>query len=447
MLIHKRIRLSLQQSIALGFMMIILLGTVLLMLPLSNRSGEALRFSDALFTATSATCVTGLVIFDTYTQFTQFGQLVILSLIQIGGLGFMSVSIFILIIMGKKINIMERRMLMESISTLQIGGAVRLVKRVLFITIVCELLGALLLSLRFIPRMGLTRGIYFGIFHAVSAFCNAGFDLMGFLKPYDSLTSFSGDITVNLVVISLIISGGMGFIVWDDVINNGLRFRHYKLHTKIVLSVTLVLLLLSTALFYFLEKEHAFAEMPTGERILAALFQAVTPRTAGFSTVNPSSFSEVGIVSTMLLMFIGASPGSTGGGVKTSTFLVILLSVISYVRNRNDLNIYGRRLEESLIRRAFSSITVYLMLVVTGVIFILLSQNLPFEHVLFEAFSAIGTVGLSLGVTEELNTYSRFVIILLMFIGRIGSLSLAMALAERMNQNVLRNIPEKISIG
>ena len=447
MLIIKKVRLSLQQSIALGFFLIILLGAVLLMLPLSNRSGEALRFADALFTATSATCVTGLVIFDTYTQFTQFGQLVILTLIQIGGLGFMSVSIFFLIIMGRKINIMERRLLMESISTPQIGGAVRLVKRVLFITIACELLGAILLSLRFIPRMGLTRGVYFGVFHAVSAFCNAGFDLMGFLKPYGSLASFRGDFTVNLVVMLLIISGGIGFIVWDDVINNGLRFRRYKLHTKIVLSVTLVLLLLSAALFYFLEKDHAFAEMPPGERILAALFQAVTPRTAGFSTVSTASLSEVGIVSTMLLMFIGASPGSTGGGVKTSTFLVILLSVISYVRNRNDLNIYGRRLEESLVRRAFSSITMYLMLVVSGVIFILLSQNLPFEKVLFEAFSAIGTVGLSLGVTQELNTSSRFVMILLMFIGRIGSLSLAMALAERKHQNVLRSIPEKISIG
>ena len=248
MLIIKKVRLSLQQSIALGFFLIILLGAVLLMLPLSNRAGETLRFADALFTATSATCVTGLVIFDTYTQFTQFGQLVILTLIQIGGLGFMSVSIFFLIIMGRKINIMERRLLMESISTPQIGGAVRLVKRVLFITIACELLGAFLLSLRFIPRMGLTRGVYFGVFHAVSAFCNAGFDLMGFLKPYGSLASFRGDITVNLVVMLLIISGGIGFIVWDDVINNGLRFRRYKLHTKIVLSVTLVLLLLSAAL-------------------------------------------------------------------------------------------------------------------------------------------------------------------------------------------------------
>ncbi|NLO15599.1 MAG: Trk family potassium uptake protein [Clostridiales bacterium] len=447
MLIFKKVRLSLQQSIALGFLLIILLGTALLSLPISNRSAQALSFADALFTATSATCVTGLVIFDTYTQFTQFGQLVILLLIQIGGLGFMSVSIFFLMVVGRKISIKERSLLMESINTPQIGGAVKLVKRVLFITVILEFAGALLLSLRFIPRVGTTRGIYFGIFHAVSAFCNAGFDLMGSFKPYGSLAPFSGDLIVNLVVVLLIISGGIGFIVWDDLMNNGLRIHRYKLHTKVVLSVTPVLIILSAVLFYFLEKDHAFAEMPVGERLLAALFQAVTPRTAGFSTVNTSGLSEVGIVMTMVLMFIGASPGSTGGGVKTSTFLVILLSVISYIRNRNDLNIYGRRLEDSLVRRAFSSITVYLMLVVSGVILILLNQNLPFEKVLFEAFSAIGTVGLSLGVTRELNTYSRFVIILLMFIGRIGSLSLAMALAERKHQNVLRNISERISIG
>lgn len=447
MLIFRKMRLSLQQSIALGFLLIIFLGTALLMLPISSRDGQALAFSDALFTATSATCVTGLVIFDTYTQFTQFGQLVIITLIQIGGLGFMSVSIFFLIIMGRKINIKERSLLMESISTPQIGGAVRLVKRVLLVTAVFELLGAFLLSLRFIPVMGAARGVYFGVFHAVSAFCNAGFDLMGSLKPYGSLSPFSGDAAVNLIIISLIISGGIGFVVWDDLMKNGLRVHRYKLHTKIVLSVTSVLVVLSTALFYILEKDHAFANMPAGERLLAALFQAVTPRTAGFSTVTTSSLSEVGTVLTMVLMFIGASPGSTGGGVKTSTFLVILLSVISYIRNRNDLNIYGRRLEDSLVRRAFSSITVYLMLVVSGVIFILLSQNLPLEKVLFEAFSAVGTVGLSLGITRELNTYSRIVIVLLMYTGRIGSLSLAMALAERKHQNVLRNIPEKISIG
>ena len=253
MLIFKKVRLSLQQSIALGFLLIILLGTALLSLPISNRSAQALSFADALFTATSATCVTGLVIFDTYSQFTQFGQLVILLLIQIGGLGVMSVSIFFLMVVGRKISIKERSLLMESINTPQIGGAVKLVKRVLFITVILEFAGALLLSLRFIPRVGTTRGIYFGIFHAVSAFCNAGFDLMGSFKPYGSLAPFSGDLIVNLVVVLLIISGGIGFIVWDDLMNNGLRIHRYKLHTKVVLSVTPVLIILSAVLFYFLE--------------------------------------------------------------------------------------------------------------------------------------------------------------------------------------------------
>lgn len=447
MIRFKGLRLSLQQSIALGFFSIILVGAILLGLPAANRDRQALGIIDALFTATSATCVTGLVIYDTYTQFSLFGQIVILVLIQIGGLGFITVSMFFLLIIGRKINIRGRSLLMESVNKPHIGGVVRLVKRILFITLVLELLGAVLLYIRFAPSMGTSKGAYFGVFHAVSAFCNAGFDLMGTIEPYTSLAPFRGDMTVNLVVVLLIILGGIGFIVWDDVLDHGFRLSHYRLHTKIVLSTTLALIVVSMGIYYLLEGDAELADIPQGERFLATLFQAVTPRTAGFSTLNAANLSQGSMLFTMFLMFIGASPGSTGGGVKTSTFVVILLSVVSYTRGRSDVGVFNRRLDDRLVRRAFNIITVYLLLAITGTLLILVNQNLTFSKVAFETISAIGTVGLSMGITNELTPFSRVVIILLMYAGRVGSLSLVMAIGEKKQQNGLRSVVENISIG
>ena len=447
MFILGKIRFSLQQIIAFGFALIILTGGLLLTLPAASKTGNTISFLDALFTAASATCVTGLVVKDTFVQFTPFGQAIILALIQVGGLGFISIMIFFLFAAGKKINLKERSLLMEANNTFHIGGAVKYVKRVLIATAFFEFTGALLLSLRFIPRFGILKGAWFSVFHSISAFCNAGFDLMGETVPYISLTEYRGDPLVVLTISLLIVCGGLGFIVWDDLAKHRLRFARYALHTKIVLSVTAILVAAGTGLFLVLENQHTLAGLPFGEKLLSALFQSITPRTAGYNTIDQAHLSEGGSLLTLLLMFIGASPGSTGGGIKTSTFTVIILAAIAYARNCHDINIYGRRLEDGIVSRAFSSVAIYLTTLVAGVMVIFLNQNLPFMDVFFEAFSAIGTVGLSTGITRELSSLSRVAIILLMYAGRVGSLTLAFALSVGKHPAAVRNPQEKIAIG
>lgn len=439
--------LSLTQSIAVGFALLILLGTLLLMLPAASRDGASIPPLSALFTATSATCVTGLVVYDTYSQFTLFGQIVILTLIQIGGLGFMTVAIFISMILGKRIGLKERTLLSESINSPQLGGVVRLVKRALIGTAIFELSGAALLSIRFVPRFGWGEGLYFGLFHAISSFCNAGFDLMGKVEPFSSLTAFRGDVLVNLVVCFLITVGGIGFVVWNDVAVNRHHVSRYRLHTRIVLLVTLLLTGAGALLFFILERDHAFAGMSFGERALAALFQSVTPRTAGYNTVEMADLSEGGAFLTLLYMLVGASPGSTGGGIKTTTLMVLALSVTAYARNNEDLNIFRRRIPPAVVRKAYCSATSYLLLLLTGAFLLLLAQSFPLRDALFECFSAMGTVGLSTGITRSLNGFSRLVIILLMYAGRVGTLSVALAVAERKHPANLRNPEEKITIG
>ncbi len=434
------------QIITMGFALLIIVGAVLLSLPISNRNGEGIPFINAVFTSASATCVTGLVVYDTYMQFTFFGQLVILSLLQIGGLGFMTIIVLFSLILGKHIGLYERSLLMESISTLQIGGIIRLVKRVLIGTAIIEFIGACLLTIRFIPMFGLAKGIWFSIFHSVSAFCNAGFDLMGTIEPFSSLVSFSGDIIVNVTIISLIIIGGIGFIVWDDIAEKKWHFKKYRLHTKIMLSYTFLLILLSAVVFFFIETDKAFAGMGAVEKILASLFHSVTPRTAGFNTVPLADISEAGSLITIILMFIGAGSGSTGGGIKVTTFVVILLSVASYARRRIDLNIFNRRLEDGCIKRAASSIGLYLIICMFGV-FVLSGQGFGLKDSLFEAFSAIGTVGLSTGITSSLPTLSRIVVIILMYSGRVGSLSVVMAVTEHNDKVAIKNMSERIVIG
>lgn len=434
------------QIITMGFALLIIVGAVLLSLPISNRNGEGIPFINAVFTSASATCVTGLVVYDTYMQFTFFGQLVILSLLQIGGLGFMTIIVLFSLILGKHIGLYERSLLMESISTLQIGGIIRLVKRVLIGTAIIEFIGACLLTIRFIPMFGLAKGIWFSIFHSVSAFCNAGFDLMGTIEPFSSLVSFSGDIIVNVTIISLIIIGGIGFIVWDDIAEKKWHFKKYRLHTKIMLSYTFLLILLSAVVFFFIETDKAFAGMGAVEKILASLFHSVTPRTAGFNTVPIADISEASSLITIILMFIGAGSGSTGGGIKVTTFVVILLSVASYARRRIDLNIFNRRLEDGCIKRAASSIGLYLIICMFGV-FVLSGQGFGLKDSLFEAFSAIGTVGLSTGITSSLPTLSRIVVIILMYSGRVGSLSVVMAVTEHNDKVAIKNMSERIVIG
>lgn len=443
----KKPNFTYSQISAISFMSIILIGALLLTLPISSRSGEATPFIDALFTSASATCVTGLVVYDTYTHFSLFGQIVILSLIQIGGLGFMIIATLFSLMLKRKIGLKERGMLQESVSTVHIGGIVRLTKHILFGTVIFEAIGAIILALRFYPDMGLKQGLYNGVFHSISAFCNAGFDLMGRFEPSSSLTLYSGDIVVNLVIMSLIVVGGVGFLVWEDIFTNKLKFCKYRLHTKIVLVVTATLIIVPAIIFYSIERTNSFAGMGTTESWLASFFQSVTPRTAGFNTVNIAELSEGSILLTIILMVIGGSPGSTAGGVKTTSFAVIILSLIASIRHTEDINVFNRRLERDVIKKAYDVITIYFMCCALAVLLICALQPFGLKEVFFEVVSALSTVGMSTGITPDLNSLSKFIITLLMFFGRVGSLSVALVFSEKKEYIPIRKPVEKISIG
>ena len=422
---RRRFTLNAVQSLALSFACLILLGALLLMLPWASRDRGSLPFLDALFTAASASCVTGLVLYDTWTQFTLFGQAVILVLIQIGGLSFMTVSALVSIFLGRRIGLHQRSILMDSVGALQMGGVVRLTRRALKVTVACECLGAAALLVWFCPRYGL-RGVWMAVFHAISAFCNAGFDLLG---TGSSLTSAAGEPYLNIVLILLIIAGGLGFLVWDDILTHGMRFRQWRLHSKIAFTGTLLVFFLSAGAFYILEGDHAFAGASTGEQLLMAAFQAVTPRTAGFNTVDLRSGS-----------------GSTGGGIKVNTFAVLVLSALARVRRREDVDLFGRRLDEADIHKAFSSVSMYFMVCIAGCM-VLCLQGIALDDALFESISAMGTVGLTRGITATLPAFSKITVTLMMFAGRVGSMSVAMAITRDRPRAHLRNVPEKILIG
>lgn len=434
------------RALALGFAAIILAGTVLLLLPIASRN-TPVSFLDALFTATSATCVTGLVIADTYQNWSLFGQIVILGLIQIGGIGFMTIGVYVAVLLKKKIGLKEREFLHESVSTLEIAGVVRLAKRIVQGTVVFELAGAVLLAIRFIPAKGWIKGIYYSVFHSISAFCNAGFDLMGDTQSYSSFVSYEGDVLVNLTLMALILIGGIGFIVWDDIYRNRLHFRRYLLHSKIVLTATLVITVAGTILFLLVEKEGVLSGMNPVERLMGAMFAAVTPRTAGFNTTDVGAMTGAGKLITVALMFIGGSPGSTAGGIKTTTFVVMVLSALAAVRNSHGTNIFGRRLEEDAIRKASTVFTINLTLAVTAGIILLALQPFAIEDVLVEVFSAISTVGMSTGITRELCAVSRVIIILLMYCGRLGSLTFAISFAQKKSVPPVQQPAEKIVVG
>lgn len=435
------------QFIAYGFFIIIMTGTLLLMLPIASRDGQPESFLNCLFTATSATCVTGLVVADTWTQWSLFGQILILVMIQLGGLGFISIGIFMSIILRRKIGLKERGLMQESVNTLQIGGMVRLTKRIVVGAAIFEGLGAVILSIRFIPQFGLLRGIWYSIFHSISAFCNAGFDLMGQTEQYMSLSGYVGDWLVNLTIISLIVIGGIGFIVWDDLYQKKWRVRRYMLHTKIVLTTTAIMLAGSTLMFYLMERNNILVGMTGSEKFLACLFSAVTPRTAGFNTIDTASLTDGSKFFTAVLMFIGGSPGSTAGGIKTTTLAVLLIYVVSTVKQTYGVEVFGRRLEDGCIRQSSRILTINLCLTVTATILIMAAQNLPMSAVLFETCSAMGTSGMSTGVTRSLNTFSRIVIILLMYCGRIGSLSFALAFTRTRRKAHVQLPPERITVG
>jgi len=440
-------RLTCTQTIALGFLILILMGCGLLMLPIASNDGQSASFADALFTGTSAACVTGLIVRDTYTGWSFFGQAVILILIQIGGLGFMTVLALFSLILGRKIRLREQRLLVQSVGTVDRHGLRLLIRRVLTGTLLIETAGALLLSLRFIPLYGFGKGLWFSLFHAVSAFCNAGFDLMGIESPFSSMSLFSGDPLVIFTLSALILLGGLGFFVWNDLCEKGFRFKSYNLHTKVCLVFSLFLILIPTVLFFFLEKDHTLAGMGFGKRLLNAFFLSVSPRTAGFNSVDLAVLSDGGWALENLLMLVGGCPGSTAGGIKTTTLLVLLMGVFSTVRHKKQVTLFKRDLEDGSLQTAASVVTVYLSVCFVFYLAISFWEKFPGKDLLFHIISAVATVGLSVSPMTDYAEATRYMLAVLMYIGRIGGLSMALILAERQNSGSVRHPTGHILIG
>lgn len=422
----------------LGFGLVIATGTLLLSLPVASQTGQPVAVIDALFTATSATAVTGLITVDTQTTYSLFGELVILALIQTGGLGFMTLSTLVALLLGKRI-LRERLVMQEAMNQLTVEGIVRLSKYVLVFTLLAEGLGAAILSTRFSLQMPLGQAIYYGIFHSVSAFCNAGFDLFS-----KSLVDYRGDWVVNLVITGLIITGGIGFSVVADIYTKR-SWQRLSLHSKIVIRTTLWLILAGTLMILALEYTNAksLAPLPLSEKVLAAYFQAVTPRTAGFNTLNIADLRPVTLLFIIILMFIGASPGSTGGGIKTSTFAAIAASIWTIIRGNVDIEVFGRRLPRDTVLKALAIAAVSLLLVVTVTGILLITEGAELETVLFEVTSAFGTVGLTMGLTPSLTVIGKLLISATMFTGRVGPLTLAFAIAQRLGRQGVKHYPEE----
>ena len=436
-------RLSSSQIIILGFAAMILLGSFLLMLPFSTQDGKGATFADAIFTATSAVCVTGLIVRDTATYWSAFGQTVLIALIQIGGMGVVTVAIAISTLSGRQISLKQRSTMQEAISAHKVGGIVRLTGFIIKMTVFFELLGAVLLMPTFCREFGLGKGIWYAVFHAISAFCNAGFDLMGVKTPYSSLTGFADNPAVSLTVMALIVIGGIGFVTWEDVKTHKLHIRKYRMQSKVILMTTGLLIALPTVFFFLYEFQNA----PLGERILLSLFQAITPRTAGFNTADLTKISEVGTAITIALMLVGGSPGSTAGGMKTTTLAVMLSTAISVFRRKEHTHFFGRRIQDETIRNAATIFMMYLVLFLTGGCIISMAEGLPLLTCLFETASAVGTVGLTLGITPGLRPVSRVILILLMFIGRVGGLTLIFSALSSKRGNTARLPQEKLTVG
>lgn len=442
----KKNNLSGVQILSLGFAIVILVGAILLSLPISSRSGEPTNFIDALFTSTSAVCVTGLVTLDTGTYFNTFGQIVIMLLIEIGGLGFMSFATFIAILLGKKITLRNRLLVQEAMNTFSIQGLVKMVKYVLGFTFAVQFFGALLLSTQFIPKFGLVKGIYFSIFHSISAFCNAGFDLMG---NFSSVTGYATNPVMILTLSALIIIGGLGFTVWLEIYNYR-GARRLSVHSKIVILTTIILIIGGTILMFLFEMHNpeTVGNMGAGGKWLNSFFASVSPRTAGFNSVSTDAMTNSGKFLTIILMFIGGSPGSTAGGLKTATFGIVVLTVISVIRGREDTEAFGRRFSKDLVYKAFALLMIGVTLVV--VVTMLLAVTQPketFIDLFYEATSAFGTVGLTTGVTQRLNDVGKIIIMITMYLGRVGPMTVALAFVRNKTKQNHKYPEGKILIG
>ena len=441
--IYRKRRLSSFKIIILGFAGVILLGALLLMLPISTTGGNVTPFNETLFTATSAVCVTGLVVRDTGSYWSTFGQTVILALIQIGGLGVVTVAASFALLSGRKISLMQRSTMQDAISAPKVGGIVRLTRFILRGTFLIELLGALAMLPVFCRDYG-WRGIWMAVFHSVSAFCNAGFDILGTGNNlYPSLTSYADSPIINITIMLLIVTGGIGFLTWDDICANKLHFHHYRMQSKVILVTTAFLLVLPAIFFFFVD----FSSLPIGKRVLASFFQSVTPRTAGFNTVTLSDMTGASQAVMIFLMMIGGSPGSTAGGMKTTTLAVLIANAAATFRQHESVQFFGRRIECGVVKTAATVVTMYLALFFGGAIFISVYENLPLSSCLYETASAVGTVGLTLGITPQLHIPSQMVLIMLMYLGRVGGLTLIYAALSGKRAETAKLPLDQIAVG
>lgn len=439
--------LTYSQKIVLGFILLGMIGTILLSLPISSKTGTWTPLLDSLFTSISALCVTGLTVYDTFTHWSFCGQLVILFLIQIGGIGFMAVITSISMVLGHKIGLHDRQLLVESSGLLHSANLSILIKRITIFVMMIEATGAVLLSIRFIPEFGIKTGIYYGIFHSISAFCNAGFDLMGRFGEYSSLTPYSTDSLVVLTISILIFLGGLGFIVWDDILRYKLSFKNYSLHTKIVLLMSISLTLLGGILFFLIESPHIFKGGEVNEKLLSSLFLSISPRTAGFNTLDLTTLTNTSIFLTILLMIVGGSSGSTAGGLKVTTVAVLFFSAFDNSRRRPTTSILKRRFSDNTIKQASAMLTFYLIVGSIGTLILSSLNSSTLEEIIFEVFSALGTVGITLGITPNLGVLSKITLVALMFIGRVGWMLLIFAIVGR-NQNApINRVSEEIIVG
>ena len=441
--IHKKNRFTSFQIIILGFIAVILMGALLLMLPVSSKAGIITPFNEALFTSTSAVCVTGLVVQDTATYWSWFGQGIILVLIQIGGLGVITIAVLFELLSGRKISLMQRSVMQESISAPKVGGIVRLTGFVLKGTFLVEFTAAFIMMPVFVKDFG-AKGIWMAIFHSISAFCNAGFDLMGTVNvKYASLTSYISNPLINITIMLLIIIGGIGFLTWEDILKNKYRIKRYRMQTKVILTTSLLLILFPAFFFFFRD----FADMPMQERIFSSLFQAVTPRTAGFNTADLTMMTQDGLGIVIALMLVGGSPGSTAGGMKTTTLAVLIANTLACFRRKEDAQMFGRRIENSTVKNAATIFMMYIVFFFGGAIVISAVEDLSFSTCLFETASAIGTVGLTLGITPGLGVISQIILMILMFLGRVGGLTLIYAALSGSGKKISKLPQEKMTVG